>query len=44
MRDICVDWMRGVEFYDDFVMKGKKDFDEGFIIKVLRRNVGFLII
>lgn len=40
MRDTCVDWMRGVEPHDDPAMKGKKDPDEGFTIKVPRRNVG----
>lgn len=40
VRDTCVDWMRGVEPHDDPAMKGKKDPDEGFTIKVPRRNVG----
>ncbi|XP_053399045.1 cytoplasmic FMR1-interacting protein-like isoform X2 [Mercenaria mercenaria] len=40
VRNTCVDWLRGVEPHEDPAMKGKKDPDEGFFIKVPRRNVG----
>ncbi|XP_041358058.1 cytoplasmic FMR1-interacting protein-like isoform X2 [Gigantopelta aegis] len=40
VRDTCVDWLRGMEPNDDPALKGKKDPDEGFHIKVPRRNVG----
>ncbi|KAJ8297562.1 hypothetical protein KUTeg_024093 [Tegillarca granosa] len=40
VRDTCVDWLRGVEPQEDPALKGKKDPDEGFVIKVPRRNVG----
>lgn len=40
VRDTCVDWFRGTEPQDDPSLKGKKDPDEGFMIKVPRRNVG----
>ncbi|KAL5012024.1 hypothetical protein ScPMuIL_010575 [Solemya velum] len=40
VRDTCVDWIRGVEPTDDPATKGKKDPEDGFFIKVPRRNVG----
>lgn len=40
VRNTCVDWLRGVEPHEDPAMKGKKDPDEGYFIKVPRRNVG----
>ena len=40
VRETCADWLRGMEPQDDPVLKGKKDPDEGFHIKVPRRNVG----
>ncbi|KAH3841848.1 hypothetical protein DPMN_115329, partial [Dreissena polymorpha] len=40
VRNTCVDWLRGVEPQEDPAMKGKKDPDDGFQIKVPRRNVG----
>ncbi|KAK6173555.1 hypothetical protein SNE40_016982 [Patella caerulea] len=40
VRDTCVDWLRGVEPHDDPALRGKKDPDDGFLIKVPRRNVG----
>ena len=40
VRDTCVDWFRGIEPVDDPALKGKKDPDEGYHIKVPRRNVG----
>ena len=40
VRETCADWLRGVEPHDDPVLKGKKDPDDGFHIKVPRRNVG----
>ena len=40
MRETCADWQRGVEPSADPALKGKKDPDTGFGIKVPRRNVG----
>lgn len=40
VKNTCVDWLRGVEPHEDPAMRGKKDPDEGFYIKVPRRNVG----
>ncbi|KAL3880811.1 hypothetical protein ACJMK2_033018 [Sinanodonta woodiana] len=40
VRDCCVDWLRGVEPHEDPAMRGKKDPEDGFLIKVPRRNVG----
>ncbi|XP_076048811.1 cytoplasmic FMR1-interacting protein Sra-1 isoform X2 [Oratosquilla oratoria] len=40
VRETSADWLRGVEPPDDPALKGKKDPDNGFEIKVLRRNVG----
>ena len=40
VRETCADWLRGVEPQDDPVLRGKKDPEEGFHIKVPRRNVG----
>lgn len=40
MRETCADWQRGVEPQQDPALKGKKDPDNGFGIKVPRRNVG----
>lgn len=40
VRNTCVDWLRGVEPHEDPAMKGKKDPEDGFFIKVPRRNVG----
>ena len=40
VKNTCVDWLRGVEPHEDPAMRGKKDPDEGFFIKVPRRNVG----
>ena len=40
VRETCADWLRGVEPHDDPALKGKKDPDDGFHIKVPRRNVG----
>ena len=40
VRDTCVDWLRGTEPADDPAQRGRKDPDEGFFIKVPRRNVG----
>lgn len=42
VRETCADWQRGVEPQADPAMKGKKDPDNGFGIKVPRRNVGEL--
>ncbi|KAK7874487.1 hypothetical protein R5R35_001571 [Gryllus longicercus] len=40
VRETCADWQRGVEPQQDPALKGKKDPDNGFGIKVPRRNVG----
>ncbi|XP_050433683.1 cytoplasmic FMR1-interacting protein [Adelges cooleyi] len=40
VRETCADWQRGVEPSADPALKGKKDPDVGFGIKVPRRNVG----
>ena len=40
MRETCADWIRGTEPHDDPALKGKKDPETGFDIKVPRRNVG----
>lgn len=40
VRETCADWQRGVEPLADPALKGKKDPDNGFGIKVPRRNVG----
>lgn len=40
VRETCADWQRGVEPPGDPALKGKKDPESGFGIKVPRRNVG----
>lgn len=40
VRETCADWQRGVEPLQDPALKGKKDPENGFAIKVPRRNVG----
>ena len=40
MRETCADWIKGAEPRDDPILKGKKDPDDGYNIKVPRRNVG----
>lgn len=40
VRETCADWQRGVEPSADPALRGKKDPDTGFGIKVPRRNVG----
>lgn len=40
VRETCADWQRGVEPSADPALRGKKDPDAGFGIKVPRRNVG----
>ncbi|XP_063236550.1 cytoplasmic FMR1-interacting protein [Bacillus rossius redtenbacheri] len=40
VRETCADWQRGMEPHADPALKGKKDPDNGFGIKVPRRNVG----
>lgn len=40
VRETCADWHFGVEPLGDPALKGKKDPDNGFGIKVPRRNVG----
>jgi cytoplasmic FMR1 interacting protein len=40
VRETCADWMRGTEPADDPALKGKKDPENGYDLKVPRRNVG----
>ncbi|KAF8791362.1 Cytoplasmic FMR1-interacting protein like [Argiope bruennichi] len=40
VRETCADWLRGTEPDEDPALKGKKDPENGFEIKVPRRNVG----
>lgn len=40
VRETCADWNRGFEASQDPALKGRKDPDGGFNIKVQRRNVG----
>jgi hypothetical protein len=40
VRETCADWQRGVEPQADPTLRGKKDPDNAFGIKVPRRNVG----
>jgi cytoplasmic FMR1 interacting protein len=40
VRETCAEWQRGIEPHDDPALKGKKDPDQGYDIKVPRRNVG----
>lgn len=43
VRETCADWQTGTEPQADPVLKGKKDPDNGFPIKVPRRNVGMYL-
>lgn len=40
VRETCADWQRGMVPEDDPAMRGKKDQETGFKLKVPRRNVG----
>ncbi|KAG0718012.1 Cytoplasmic FMR1-interacting protein [Chionoecetes opilio] len=40
VRETSADWLKGTEPPEDPALKGKKDPDNGFEIKVMRRNVG----
>lgn len=40
VRECCADWIRGIEPNDDPALKGKRDPDGGYDLKVPRRNVG----
>ena len=40
IRETCADWQHGVQPHDDPILRGKKDPDGGFGIKVPRRRVG----
>ena len=40
VRETCADWIRGIEPHDDPALKGKRDPDGGYDLKVPRRNVG----
>jgi cytoplasmic FMR1 interacting protein len=34
VRETCAEWQRGIEPHDDPALKGKKDPDSGYDIKV----------
>ena len=34
VRECCADWIRGIEPHDDPALKGKKDPDGGYDLKV----------
>ena len=40
VRETCADWIRGIEPHDDPALKGKRDPEGGYDLKVPRRNVG----
>ena len=40
MLETCADWIRGIEPHDDPALKGKRDPEGGYDLKVPRRNVG----
>lgn len=40
VRETCADWIQGIEPHDDPATKGKKDPENGYDIRVPRRNVG----
>ena len=40
IRETSADWLKGMEPSDDPALRGKKDSDHDFNIKVMRRNVG----
>ena len=40
VRETSADWYKGAEPRDDPILRGKKDPDDGYHIKVPRRNVG----
>ena len=40
VRETCADWWKGAEPRDDPVLKGKRDPNDGYHIKIPRRNVG----
>ena len=35
VRETCAEWQRGIEPHDDPALKGKKDPDQGYDIKVI---------
>ncbi len=35
VRETCAEWQRGIEPHDDPALKGKKDPDTGFEIKIV---------
>lgn len=43
VRESCADWIRNYKPEEDPAMKGKKDPDSGFDIKIPKRVVGKLI-
>ena len=40
VRECCADWIRGIEPHDDPALKGKKDPDGGYDLKVRFRLFG----
>ena len=39
VRETCAEWQRGIEPHDDPALKGKKDPDTGFDIKVRLHHI-----
>lgn len=42
VRETCADWHSRIDPNQDPALKGKKDPDNGFNLKILERNVGKL--
>ncbi|XP_076261449.1 cytoplasmic FMR1-interacting protein Sra-1 [Rhynchophorus ferrugineus] len=40
VRETCADWQKGIDPLQDPALKGKKDPDSGFNVRVPKRNVG----
>ena len=39
VRETCAEWQRGIEPHDDPALKGKKDPDQGYDIKVIKTGM-----
>ena len=39
VRDICADWLKGMEPRDDPILQGKKDVETGFRVELAKRNI-----
>ena len=42
VRETCADWIRGIEPHDDPALKGKRDPDGGYDLKVNKGQLIFL--